>query len=92
MAPRAAQSPAKPSANEVEDHELSHCPPRRGGVHCVKSQAKNFATSSSDCAARGLAPWRMYFFTLGDAVGDFGDDMLQLMAQYNEKRGGGGGT
>ena len=42
MTPRAARSPAKPGAKEVEDHDLSHCPPRSWCVHCVKGQAKDF--------------------------------------------------
>ena len=36
--PRAARAPKLPSAREIEDHELSHCPPRSLCDHCVRGQ------------------------------------------------------
>jgi hypothetical protein len=38
---KAARSPNKPTAKEVEDHELTHCPYRAWCDHCVKGQAKD---------------------------------------------------
>ena len=39
--PRAVRSPKRPTAKEVEDHELTHCPPRSWCEHCVRGQAKD---------------------------------------------------
>ena len=40
-APRAARAPKLPSAREIEDHELTHCPPRSWCDHCVRGQYKD---------------------------------------------------
>ena len=41
LAPRAAQAPSLPSAREIEDHELYHCPARSWCEHCVRGQGKD---------------------------------------------------
>lgn len=40
-AAKSARTPGKPTQQEIEDHELSHCPPRSWCDHCVKGQAKD---------------------------------------------------
>ena len=40
--PRAAKAPKVPSAREVEEHELTHCPARSWCDQCVKGQSKDF--------------------------------------------------
>ena len=36
-----ARTPGRPTQQEIEDHELSHCPPRSWCDHCVKGQMKD---------------------------------------------------
>ena len=38
---KSARTPGKPTQQEIENHELSHCPPRSWCDHCVKGQAKD---------------------------------------------------
>lgn len=39
--PRPLKAPYKPSAREIAEHELTHCPPRSWCDHCVKGQYKD---------------------------------------------------
>ena len=41
QAPRAARSPHQPSQREVDEHEITHCPPRSWCDHCVKGQFRD---------------------------------------------------
>ena len=41
LAPRAASSPSLPSAREVENNELYHCPARSWCEHCVRGQGRD---------------------------------------------------
>ena len=38
---RTVRTPSKPRLQEVEDHELTHCPFRSWCEHCVRGQAKD---------------------------------------------------
>ena len=39
--PRGISCPRCPTAKEVEEHNLTHCPPRSWCDHCVKGQFKD---------------------------------------------------
>ena len=41
VAQKTARSPSMPTAKDVEDHDLTHCPYRSWCDHCVKGQAKD---------------------------------------------------
>ena len=39
--PRAARAPHVPSQQEIDEHDLTHCPYRAWCEHCVRGQAKD---------------------------------------------------
>ena len=39
--PKTARSPHQPSQREVEEHEVTHCPPRSWCEHCVGGQSRD---------------------------------------------------
>ena len=41
QAPRAARAPHVPSQQEIDEHDLTHCPYRAWCEHCVRGQAKD---------------------------------------------------
>ena len=41
--PLAVKAPRLPSAREIEEHNLTHCPFRSWCPHCIKGQAKDDA-------------------------------------------------
>ena len=50
QSPKAMKAPKIPTAREVEEHELTHCPPRSWCEHCVRGQAKD----RPHCTIRGV--------------------------------------
>ena len=45
--PRAIKSPYKPSQREIDEHDITHCPPRSWCEHCVRGQSKDSPTGKS---------------------------------------------
>ena len=41
QAPRVPRAPRTPSQQEIDDHEVAHCPFRSWCEHCVRGQAKD---------------------------------------------------
>ena len=73
---RGARAPTKPSAQEVENHNLTHCPPRAWCDHCVKGQMKDVPhRSSKGVDAESDVP-RVnldYFFLKDDVTSETGE-------------------
>ena len=69
--PQGARAPYQPTAREVEEHNLTHCPPRAWCDHCVKGQCKDRAhrTVKGDEATSEVPRINLDYFTLkGDVT------------------------
>ena len=69
--PRGVEVPHRPTAQEVEEHNLTHCPPRSWCDHCVKGQTKDqpHRLSKGDSAESSVARVDVdYFFIKDDAT------------------------
>ena len=75
-APQRVRVPYRPSTEEVEKHNASHCPPRSWCDHCVKGQFKDqrHRTNHGDDAESTVARVGMDYYSIGDDIegGDAG--------------------
>ena len=62
--------PHRPSTKEVEEHNLTHCPPRAWCDHCVKGQFKDrqHRSISGDDAKSEVPRVNMDYFMLKEDV------------------------
>ena len=67
---RGARAPHRPSVKEVEEHNLTHCPPRAWCDHCVKGQFKDRAhvRAKGEDAESEVPRINMDYFMLQDEV------------------------
>ena len=68
--PRGIAAPYRPTAQEVEEHNLTHCPPRSWCDHCVKGQSKDqqHRLSKGEWADSSVARVNLDYFFIKDDV------------------------
>ena len=44
--PIAMKAPMRPTAKDIADHDLTHCPPRTWCDHCIRGQSKDYPHTS----------------------------------------------
>lgn len=68
--PRGIAAPYRPTAQEVEEHNLTHCPPRSWCDHCVKGQSKDQQRrlSKGEWADSSVARANLDYFFIKDDV------------------------
>ena len=73
--PLGARAPYRPSAREVDEHNLTHCPPRAWCDHCVKGQFKNrqHRLAHGEAAESSVPRINMDYFSLKDDVTEVED-------------------
>ena len=68
--PRGVAVPHRPTAQEVEEHNPTHCPPRSWCAHCINGQSQDHPhrLSKGDWAESSLARVRLDYFFIKDDI------------------------
>ena len=76
---KSARTPKRPTQQEIEDHELSHCPPRSWCDHCVKGQMKDdpSKTVTGELAESDVIRVKLDYCFLTEDVHTKGDEHQQ---------------